>query len=225
MGPGKQNYILTGNMSTVTKESVTLLVALISTTSQRIGEALGVLAPHKLRLMRPHHDLHVHSTIYMPITPSYQQGAIYVALVSAMVRRQCRPRTAIFGDVGTQGSLNRWVSHLPAVRCCLVPPDWSCLMWYHGCLCVGMRGHACERVWMCVCVVCVCASAWDFTSTAVNFCHSMGFRRIVLGEVSEGHMYLGLTHVCVHAVMGYLDNTDMEHIDRQTKGVVGHLPS
>jgi ATP-dependent Lon protease len=119
VSPGKQAYILTGNMSTVTKESVRLIVALISTTTKRIGEALGVKAPDKLRLMRLHYDLHVHCVNYEPITPSYQQGAIYVALVGAMVQRRCRRRTAIFGDVGTYGSLNRWVGRLPVSACCL----------------------------------------------------------------------------------------------------------
>jgi ATP-dependent Lon protease len=119
VSPGKQDYILTGNMSTVTKESVTLMIALISNTSKRIGEALGLRAAHKLRLMRGQHDLHVHSVTYEPITPSYQQGAIYVAIVGAMVQRRCRPRTAIFGDVGTYGSLTRWVYRLPVGPCCL----------------------------------------------------------------------------------------------------------
>jgi ATP-dependent Lon protease len=107
VSPGSQALILTGQLSTVTQESVILISGLINRTTQQIGEALGLKAPDKLRLLRPHHDLHVHCVNYEHITPSYQQGAIYVALVSAMVRQRCRPDTAIFGDVGTEGALSR----------------------------------------------------------------------------------------------------------------------
>lgn len=113
------DLILTGAMSTVTKESVTLLVALISTTTRRIGQALGLPTQQaaKLRLVRPTHDLHVHCVNYEPIQPSYQQGAIYMALVGMMVRRRCRADTAIFGDVGTAGSFTRSVVGLCAPLC------------------------------------------------------------------------------------------------------------
>lgn len=115
VGPGRMERILTGAMSSVSRESVTLLVALVSRTAHRIGQALG-LPPEqtgKLCLLRPHHDLHVHCVNYTPIQPSYQQGAMYVALVSCMLRQRCRPDTAIFGDVGTAGSFTR-SDRLPA---------------------------------------------------------------------------------------------------------------
>ena len=98
--PGERGLLMTGNLSEVSQSAIRNIKDLVEASTPAIANCLGLCADG-LGLMKAGHDLHVHvMNRYKPIEPSYQMGAIYVALVSLMIGRRPRIDTTVFGDVG-----------------------------------------------------------------------------------------------------------------------------
>jgi hypothetical protein len=111
VGPGRRELFLTGAMSATTRQSVGLLMNLVMEHARPLDRLFGVPAqkgPISAHLFaRPYQDLHVHIVNWwLPFEPAYQQAALYVALVSLVMRRRPRPDTAILGDVNNIGGLS-----------------------------------------------------------------------------------------------------------------------
>jgi hypothetical protein len=111
VGPGSRDYFRTGAMSATTRQSVTLLMDLVLEHARPLDRLFGVPAQGGLTsahlFTRPYQDLHVHIVNWWkPFEPAYQQAALYVALVSLVMKRRPRPDTAILGDVNNIGDLS-----------------------------------------------------------------------------------------------------------------------
>ena len=100
--PGNRELIMTGNLSTVSGDAINNMKDRVCESIPSIANRLAV-SSEDLVLMKRGHDLHVHiEHSFHPIKPSYQMGAIYVALVSLMIGRRPRKDTVVFGDVGNR---------------------------------------------------------------------------------------------------------------------------
>ena len=105
-----EGLIMTGNLSSVTKDAIPVMKDLVIASTRAIASRLG-LPPDELSLDKRGHDLHVHvEHRFLPIETTYLMGAIYVSLVSLMIGRQPGDDTMVFGHVGnSSGSFSsKW---------------------------------------------------------------------------------------------------------------------
>ena len=88
--PGNRELILTGNLSSVSREAIWNIKDLVQQSIPGISSRLGLCA-EGLSLIKQGHDLHVHvENGFHPVGPSYQMGAIYLSMVSLLISQ--RPR-------------------------------------------------------------------------------------------------------------------------------------
>lgn len=104
--PGSQQVLMTGNLSTQSRACIRNVVELVMADLSAIASRLGLPTPSHT-LVRRGYDLHVHLEHgYQPVRPTYQMGAIFVALVSLLFGRRAREDVMIFGDVSNLGAFS-----------------------------------------------------------------------------------------------------------------------
>lgn len=101
VGPGKAAVLMSGWLSEVTRQSVTVVRAVVLEHAAALDRLFAVERKASTHpLARPHVDLHVHiCNGWVPLEAPYQQAALYVALVSLVMRQRPRADTAIVGVV------------------------------------------------------------------------------------------------------------------------------
>ena len=98
--PGNRELILTGNLSSVSREAIWNIKDLVQQSIPGISSRLGLCA-EGLSLIKQGHDLHVHvENGFHPVGPSYQMGAIYLSMVSLLISQRPRKDVVVLGDVG-----------------------------------------------------------------------------------------------------------------------------
>ena len=98
--PGVRDLAVTGNLSSVSHDATSSVRDRVTASFAGIASRLNV-PEDSLTLIKAGRDLHVHIEHgFCPIVPSYQTGAIYLAMVSLTIAKRPRTDTTTFRDVG-----------------------------------------------------------------------------------------------------------------------------
>ena len=118
-GPGEAKTIITGKASQVVDECILFVKTIINNDLEAIAARCDV-SVDKLRVMRPHMDLHVHcEKDSQEIGSGYAMAAIYIAMVSLLLQRRPREDTVILAEMNSYGHMfSKWVWTLDEMNHC-----------------------------------------------------------------------------------------------------------